>query len=435
MRVEECSKLSRYLQKLSAQGKRLADEYRIKTLDELIIFLISQLNRTKNLKEDDSFHALYLLIGKILIFLEKYPDPEIHKLVEQTKKCDFKNADAVMKMRSQWTDAISSNTFAYLGKLDKFGYFNKNNLKELIDEVAIYLDKESEVGAVAKMFTEILGKYGHSEKSVRLKSELIKNPEIVASATVIEDIKEQIDTMFQNRVESVQTISNDFKSVMESFSHQSQQFKDKLESFKDDIRKDNSSLQSITAEIQESVDDFHGDIKQGANEAELLKKKIERIQEQLQEEQRKSQTDSLTNLYNRRAILEIMNNYEKRYAKFNKSYSFAFFKLENEERIGKEFGRFASDAILSNVGKIVNNRLNSISKIGRYSGSVFAVVSYETQEKLEMALFELKTKLGKSKFMYEKKRIGVNIEYATAIRKDFSKQTQMLNTTYEKMGK
>lgn len=446
VRVEECQKLSRFLEKLSPEAKRSADEYRIKSVDELVIFLISNLNRSKVLKEDDNFHALYLLISKLLLILEKFPDNDIRNLASTTKKCDFKKSELVMRERGKWIDLASRFNFNYLNKLDKYGYFNKNHLPELIDEVLIYLDKESDVTFISTMVSDLIAEFGEDNHSQRLIADLKANPEIVTSATVVDEIRELFEEFFESRGDEVRRSTVDFRSVVDRFSGHTKKFKDslinhkeKLDSFKESLESKNESFNfksifGVTKEMSEHVEVFHENIESSESEIEALTKRLEEIERELEEEREKSETDSLTSVYNRRGILKLANSFEEGFSKKAINYSFVFFKVANLDSIGEDYGRFASDAILSNVGKFLKSSCKNTSHVGRYSGSVFMILSTKDESSLRAMLSKLKEKLQNSKFMYENRKIKVDVKMSITARSGFNKQREMFDFTYKNMN-
>jgi len=93
---------------------------------------------------------------------------------------------------------------------------------------------------------------------------------------------------------------------------------------------------------------------------------------------RKSLKDSLTGLYNRFAIDELVEKEVARCKRHNTSLSIVLLDLDHFKSINDEFGHTVGDAVLHNLGKVLNKCVRGTDIAIRYGGEEFLVVLPET---------------------------------------------------------
>ncbi|MCV6608203.1 MAG: diguanylate cyclase [Campylobacterales bacterium] len=446
-KIDDCFKLEKHFEKLSEENKKLANNYNITTIDEFIVFLTATLNRTGDLKNDDFFHAAVLLCKQLLKYLSTFPDKNVRSLAEEGLKLEFKNYQRVMEQRTKWLDLISSNNFDYLNKLDKYGYFDKEDLHNLIEEVIINLEKDSDVKAVSNLISDLLEEIAQEDGAPvkDLINELKDNPKIITSNSIVHEVKDHFEAYFKIKHKVLKKSSIDFKDAIDFYTEKTSAFKDSMEShknkllnFKDEISSINptgvfSRIFGITEGIEKSVDEIGSSINQSELEIIKLRKKVEDLEASLSLEKRRNDTDLLTTLFTRRKILSFASNYEESFKLQKKDYTVVFLKPNNFEQVAEEFGRFASDTVLSSIGKFLKAKVADIGQIGRYNGNIFLVLSQLNEDIVLKHLQDLKHKVEKSKFMYEEKRVEITISYGIGKRKDFISQKDIFNRVFEAM--
>ncbi len=100
-------------------------------------------------------------------------------------------------------------------------------------------------------------------------------------------------------------------------------------------------------------------------------KDLKKYNKQLQE---LSTTDSLTKLYNRRKIDEILNQLK------NKKYSLILLDIDNFKEINDVFGHLEGDKVLIRLAKLLKENTNSNDILGRWGGEEFLVICKNTNE-------------------------------------------------------
>lgn len=97
-----------------------------------------------------------------------------------------------------------------------------------------------------------------------------------------------------------------------------------------------------------------------------------------------SNTDSLTQLANRRSLLESFYEEFKRSDRSNNTFSLVMLDIDNFKRINDTYGHQAGDDVLVEVSKLFKKHLRQYDLAARYGGEEFALVLPETD--LETAL-------------------------------------------------
>lgn len=152
------------------------------------------------------------------------------------------------------------------------------------------------------------------------------------------------------------------------------------------LTKDNKTLWIYTAIF--SIVDENG-IKTGyrsIKENITDKKRIEEL----------SITDSLTGIYNRLMIDEIINNKIYEYERYKAPFSIVILDIDNFKEVNDEFGHDVGDNVLKKVAAILNANIRKTDIVGRWGGEEFVIVcsktklngAYELAEKVRLKIYE-----------------------------------------------
>ncbi|MEJ7669307.1 MAG: diguanylate cyclase [Casimicrobiaceae bacterium] len=89
-------------------------------------------------------------------------------------------------------------------------------------------------------------------------------------------------------------------------------------------------------------------------------------------------TDSLTGLYNRKKLDDILAEQFARFRRNRRPFVAVMLDLDNFKLINDTYGHVAGDAVLANVADILKQSVRSFDYVARYGGEEFVVVLVET---------------------------------------------------------
>jgi two-component system cell cycle response regulator len=134
-----------------------------------------------------------------------------------------------------------------------------------------------------------------------------------------------------------------------------------------------SETEFVVEAMNAGADDFVGK----PFDAEELQVRIRagrRISELEQQLRLKATHDALTGIYNRGALLEILDKELVRHGRDARPVSIIFGDLDHFKRINDEHGHLAGDAVLREVSRRVAAVLRPYDSLGRYGGEELLVV-------------------------------------------------------------
>ena len=100
---------------------------------------------------------------------------------------------------------------------------------------------------------------------------------------------------------------------------------------------------------------------------------------QLQEElERISQTDALTQLYNRRFAVQVLETEHGRSQRYARPLSVALFDIDHFKRFNDTWGHQAGDDILVQIARLTQDCARDSDRVARWGGEEFLIVLPET---------------------------------------------------------
>lgn len=100
--IEDCEKIEKYTQKLAPEIKKSAQNYRIKNIDEFMIFLISQLNRNSSSVKFDAISVQTSFIKILLNIIEKLSIEPLKKDAIHSLSRDLNNYMILQDEKTKW---------------------------------------------------------------------------------------------------------------------------------------------------------------------------------------------------------------------------------------------------------------------------------------------------------------------------------------------
>lgn len=112
--------------------------------------------------------------------------------------------------------------------------------------------------------------------------------------------------------------------------------------------------------------------------------------------------DPLTNAYNRRYILDRMNQITENYKRVKKVFSIAVIDIDFYKRVNDLYGHQAGDHVLVEIVTIINETIRTYDILGRYGGEEFVLIFPDTgKEEAYNVVQRILNKVREHSFLYE----------------------------------
>jgi diguanylate cyclase (GGDEF)-like protein len=112
---------------------------------------------------------------------------------------------------------------------------------------------------------------------------------------------------------------------------------------------------------------------------EVFNNMVARLREGHDELERLSVTDPLTGLYNRRRMMEALENEVRRSRRLKHTFAVLLADVDNFKRYNDAHGHPAGDEVLKRVAAILRDATRDVDIVARYGGEEFFVLMPETE--------------------------------------------------------
>lgn len=143
----------------------------------------------------------------------------------------------------------------------------------------------------------------------------------------------------------------------------------------DYLKKDMTSIvemRDFSARVEVRSKDEIGVISQAFNTL------LDRVRETTAELERLSETDNLTQLYNRLKFNELLKLEVRRAHRYQSPLSLIMFDIDHFKRINDLWGHLAGDAVLVELAQTVKEQLRTTDVLARWGGEEFVILAVET---------------------------------------------------------
>ncbi len=125
-----------------------------------------------------------------------------------------------------------------------------------------------------------------------------------------------------------------------------------------------------------------------------------------------SRTDFLTEIFNRRYIIELLESAFLSGQRYKFPFSVILIDLDHFKKINDKYGHDAGDYVLQNFSWKILNNIRRTDYFGRFGGEEFLVVCMHTNmNNAEILANKLKTIIEKTQFYYKEKKIKVTASF------------------------
>ena len=169
-----------------------------------------------------------------------------------------------------------------------------------------------------------------------------------------------------------------------------------------------SQFLTIADSIQNETDALSQVLSDESQKVCSLEEKIQKLEQQLHEAKKQSNTDFLTQALTRKAFDEELNSLEKDFVHNNKDYSVIFFDLDHFKSINDTYGHDAGDKVLATFSKLLLKEFDQFGIVARYGGEEFvALCPDKSLEQCYEKAQSIRTILHKANFIYDEQKIKV----------------------------
>ena len=146
-----------------------------------------------------------------------------------------------------------------------------------------------------------------------------------------------------------------------------------------------------------------------------LARAINTISDKLSETTDAAQTDKLTGVANRRALLVDLFNEVERSNRYERPLSVAFVDIDHFKAVNDTYGHAVGDEVLRGVAQAIQSNLRATDMVGRYGGEEFMLILTETNVEEGAVLTEkLRNIVAAQRFAAEGQTLSVTISIGIA---------------------
>ena len=131
----------------------------------------------------------------------------------------------------------------------------------------------------------------------------------------------------------------------------------------------------------------------------IVSEKTEELEVKNKELEKLANFDSLTGLYNRRKINELLETELKRFSRNNLVFSLMFFDIDHFKKINDTFGHDVGDVVLKSFADVLSSNVRSIDSVGRWGGEEFLIILIDSNsEKAKIVAEKIQANLREFNF-------------------------------------
>ncbi len=442
--VEDCSGIERFMSLLDKKTFEEVKQYRVKTGQELIRFLISKMARLNPTEASVLVETLNFLAQNMAKSIEMLHNTDAAQLAQKTVQIlTLQSGKTQIDLLNQaWENFTHLYNDDFLAKLSVLGNVDKTNLQKTIEGLKFSAVQEGSQDYVklASLFIAGLAPSiapAMSSELLVLSDKMHKNPNYIAEGTFEEEITAAIAVRIALDKKSVNEVIRSLDELLGKLSVQLidliersdvssieiKGIKKDLEALSADHSGDfktaHKRLYTIASTLEEKVDVLNKDLKTHNNKVVEMGKKIESLEAQLEQANAASREDFLTKLYNKRALDEFLALKEADYERHGHYYCIVMFDLDFFKKVNDMYGHEAGDVILRAFAQILKENGRSSDILGRYGGEEFLVILGATDmEGAKKFANKVRERVESARFMYKEKRIELTVSVGIAQRSE-----------------
>ena len=465
MASEDCNHVEKYKKNLNKEFQKELVNYRIRTMSELVRFLVSKLNRTNSTQCSEILEAQSVLTKRILQVVEVLHNKEAAALAQKSiELLDSRaNTSQIDQFRQLWVNFITTYDDTFLNKLKPLGDVDTTDLKKTVENLNISLNDSSsgvdnaDLSKISSLLVSSLVPSIASsvnDKIAKISQKIQNNPAFLSTSGIENEIKSAISLRIALDKKSVKDMVESLDSVLDKLSLrliemiersdsstlEIQNIKTELESYGDEASSNfkiaHKKLFTIASALEENTQLLSRDLSTHSTEVHALSKRVQELEKELKAVKQESKEDFLTKLYNKRALDEFMSLKEAEFERYGRNFSVVMFDLDHFKLVNDNFGHEAGDAVLAAFAKILKKEARTVDVVGRFGGEEFMALLSETDTRGGAVFAEkVRKHVQKARFMYKGKRINVTVSSGVSERKKHISLQAAINSADEYLYK
>jgi len=454
--IEDCNKVSKYIEKLNQKYQAVAKNYNIKNLDELVVFLINYLNRTPQ-SDKDNIEELFLYTKRALDVIIVLPFLKSRNIA--LKHLDFLkptlSKEEFSKLRQEWIEFLDSFDDSVIKKAKFISNSKNEDALEIIDNLIKKMDEAPNadflVDSIIYTLTPSYAPFMNNEVSM-LKAQLKKDSSIIFTKAFAEDLriltdkrikldKQELNKKIKDLDKIAERLSVKILKILKKTGDSSSEIKNitvEIENWRHGEEENFETIKKKLINIAKSIDTelsgFRTEVKKEDDEIKRLKEKIMRLEGRVKKLSKELKTDFLTNIANKKAVEEELQKQESSFNRYNTIYSVVFFDIDHFKHVNDTYGHDAGDVILKSLGLLFKRYARDVDIIGRFGGEEFVAILPNTDKKGAFKFADkLREIVSKTKFMYKNTRIPITISGGVADRREVNSKEEALKKADERL--
>ncbi|MDR2152416.1 MAG: GGDEF domain-containing protein [Helicobacteraceae bacterium] len=390
--LPDCNFIKRSIANLAPQTQAEAEAYRIRTKEELVVFLTSRLNRAITASRADAFNLTSSIVRSLLNVIESLKIDNLSAEAAFSLERDISHPLILQDEKKRW-----SRIEKRFGSVDDGA---KATLSRAAGLFAIAL-KKAAIGAI-------------SEEAKTAIAELRKNPSNLTAPAFLSRVEELLlrsnaDRVFSERIKELETMLKEFRDNLSAQSVQSGELEEAIAQSGESDGSWRLFKASLTA--------FGESLKERSKTMGALQNKIAVLEERLAKSQAEALSDAATKAPNRRAVNARLDESESSFAENGVDYAAGFLEIDGFDNLLSALGVSSSETILAIAADFLARTLPQNAFFGHYMGHTFlALISQPSKAKLEADLGAIVSKMASKRFMYEGRSFAVTISVGAALR-------------------
>ena len=433
--VEDCRKIEKFIKKLDGTVQQDLEKFKVSTIDELLTFLITKVNRANESDSVKIINSLVVLSKRVLQATTLLHDKKARELANASlARLDFsQNLKSIDLIKDKWFDFITSYDDGYLQQLDAYGYVDKDDLEKMVKDIVKIIQKEDESEIYKKLAPLVVASLAPSIASsmnddlASISYKLRNDPASLGTKAIQNEIKHFIkkrididNEEIKNKISALDKLLDEINKRIFALIDSSEISNKQVSSIKKDLQGINFSKDSfesvrtklvhIATSLETETKSLSEKMKKNQTTIKTLHGRVRSLEKALIVAKKEVKEDFLTHAATKRALEQELNKVDEAYKRYKTDYSLCFLDIDHFKMVNDTYGHEAGDVILANIGRILKKYIRQTDFVGRYGGEEFLIILPSVDIK-QAFYFSNKIRgiIESYKFMYKNERIRITV--------------------------